>query len=127
MTDQVVFDEGVASVDAFWKPGTSKPPARHMDPRRYWHATGGTQIIGDHIIFANGDRLDGLHPLTSELQVSTYRVMERFLLARAHLELSTDLALAVQRVAGSVAVILDERQACDHLLARAIAAPAVSW
>jgi len=102
-------------------------------PRGNWtQAATGTQLgeaqlLGGHIIFINGDRLDGLHPRTAEFQVSTYRVMERYLQARTHLELSTDVGLAIRKVAGAIAVILDEQDTCDDLLTRAVTAASTTW
>jgi Type ISP C-terminal specificity domain len=88
---------------------------------------GEAQLFGDHVVFANGDRLSGLHPRSAEFEVSGYPVMERFLQARSHLELSTSLGLATRKLAGAIAAILDEQQTCDDLLTRAIQAPATSW
>lgn len=84
---------------------------------------GQAEIVGSEVHFRNGDKLVGLHPETAQLEVSGYRVMARFLKARAQLPLTTELAQQVRTVAASIKVILDERKACDKLLERALTAP----
>ncbi len=112
VTDQGLFEDAVpvserASTHA-WK---LEVPAR----ARWTQAVTGTQIsesqiFGDHVVFANGDRLDGLHPRTAELEVSGYPVMERFHQARENLELSTNMGLAARKAAGAIAAILTRRR-----------------
>lgn len=53
--------------------------------------------------------------------------MERYLQARTHLTATPTVADAIRKIAAAIADILDEEAACDDLLARAIAAPYVTW
>jgi hypothetical protein len=54
--------------------------------------------------------------------VSGYKVMARFLKARAQRPLTTEFSQQVRTVAASIKVILDEQKACDELLERALTA-----
>ena len=47
--------------------------------------------------------------------------------AREHVTATPTVADAIRRVAAAIADILDEEDACDALLARAIAEPYVAW
>jgi len=71
-------------------------------------------------VFANGDRLDGIHPLSGTLSVSNYEVLANYLSARAHLALSVELSESIRRVAASIAVILDAQSESNAILERAI-------
>ena len=84
---------------------------------------GQAEIVGTEIHFYNGDKLVGIHSQTAQLEVSSYKVMARFLKARAQSPLTTAFAQHVRTVAASIKVILDERKACDELLERALIAP----
>lgn len=128
VTDKQVFADGVTigkRLLAAWK--------LEAPPRGKWtQASTGTQlghavVASDHVLFENDDHVDGLRKGTGEFQVSAYRVLERYLQARAHLELSAELGASITKLTGAIAVILDEQDNCDELLSRAIAAPAVSW
>lgn len=83
---------------------------------------GQANIVGSEVHFNNGDKLVGLHPQTAQLEVSGYKVMARFLKARAQRPLTTEFSQQVRTVAASIKVILDERKACDGLLERALTA-----
>jgi hypothetical protein len=128
VTDSAVFadaaNEGRDLLEA-WK--LASPPRGTWTQAATGTRLGEAQILGDQIVFANGDRFDGIHPDTADFEISTYRVMERFLEARENLALTTELAEEVRKVAGAIYVFLDKRAICDALLARAIASPYVSW
>lgn len=128
ITDPHIFNEGVAIGERLlgaWM--LQSPPAGTWTQVAADIPLGDAQVLASKIVFANGDVLDGLHPRIHEFEVSTYRVMERYLQARAHLTATPTVADAIRRVAAAIADILDEETACDDLLARAIAAPYVSW
>lgn len=85
---------------------------------------GDAVIEGEAVIFANGDRLDGLHPMTDAFSVSGYSVFERYLADRVHLALSVELSESIRRVAASIAAVLDARDEADSLLEQALASQA---
>lgn len=128
VTDPDVFNEGVAIGERLlnaWM--LQSPPAGTWTQVAAGIPLGEAQVLAGRIVFANGDVLDGLHPRIHEFEVSTYKVMERYLQARAHLTATPAVADGIRRVAAAIADILDEDAACDDLLARAIAEPYVVW
>jgi len=84
---------------------------------------GTVTIAESRIAFENGDYLDGIHAGTGDFSISGYPVMQRYLEVRADLFLSVELAESIRRVAGAIAVIIDEQAASDHLLKRVIGGP----
>jgi hypothetical protein len=88
---------------------------------------GSPDIVGESLVFENGDSLDGIDPSSFDLSVSGYLVLKRFLEARAHLAMTVDLGVQIQHVMAAIAEILDCQQVCDSLLARAIESPQVAF
>jgi predicted helicase len=81
---------------------------------------GPARIDESSVAFDSGDQLVGLHSEIGAFEVSGYPVFRRYLEARSHCVLSSDLAADIRRVAGAIAVILNERAECDALLERAL-------
>ena len=81
---------------------------------------GAVRIEESSVTFDSGDQLVGLHSEIGAFEVSGYPVFRRYLEARSHCGLSSELAADIRRVAGSIAVILNERAECDALLDRAL-------
>jgi hypothetical protein len=90
-------------------------------------ALGRAKFEFEVIVFENGDRLEEVHPRITELSISGYPVMQRYLEARAHLILDFDLAEQIRRVAASLAAILDAQSACEQLLAQIIAGSTINF